>query len=50
MKPKLKKKEIFKISGGAGIMLAIYMLATDQNPGFILLIIGAILLWIGYKK
>jgi|GEM_PF-6768510 hypothetical protein len=50
MKPKLKRKEIFKISGSAGIMLAIYMLATDQNAGFIPLIIGVILVWLGYKK
>jgi len=51
MKPKLSKKNIYRIAGGSGVILGIYMLWVLKNTGgFIPLIISVILLFIGYRK
>ena len=51
MKPKLTKKQIYRIAGGSGVILAIYMLLVlKNNGGFIPLAIGLVLLFIKVKK
>ena len=51
MKPKLSKRQIYRIAGGSGLILGLYMLLSlNDNGGYIPLIISAILLFIGFKK
>ena len=51
MKPKLSQKQKYRIAGGSGLILGIYMLLVlNSNEGYIPLGISAILLFIGFKK